>query len=492
MDPILAQNVTSLGAFVPELILLATLLAVILADVVLGRPRPGVSAGIGIGGTLLALVAVLASLPGERTLLFHGMLAHDMFAVFFKLIAAVAVIIGIVISLQSRDIDWTAFSEYVAMMVGMGMGMFVLASSVNLLAMFIAFELVSMTSYVLTAHLRDNLPSSEGALKYVIYSGASSATMIYGMSLLYGLSGSLHAGDIAVALVSGEASLATAVAVLFILAGIGYKIASVPFHFWCPDAYEGAPAPVAALLSVGPKAAGMAFLARFLYEAMAVPQGVGYAAVGLADWQIVVAVISAATMTLGNLAAVWQTNMKRLLAYSSIAHAGYILMGVAMISRMGISAMMFYLAVYLFMNLGAFIVVIALAGKIESDNIDAYIGLGSRAPFVAVAMAIFLVALAGLPPTSGFIGKFYLFWAVIEQNGLIWLAVVAALNTVVALYYYARVIRRMFLQTALEGAVCVRVSPLYTVILAGLLVPTILFGVYWWPVWRLVSAAGAP
>ena len=238
----------------------------------------------------------------------------------------------------------------------------------------------------------------------------------------------------------------------------------------------------------------MALLSRFLYEAMALPgaEFQTWQPVGLADWQIVIAIISAATMTLGNLAAMWQNNMKRLLAYSSIAHAGYILMGVAMISAMGLRAMLFYLAVYLFMNLGAFYVVIALAGKIRSDELEDYSGLGSRAPFVAVAMAIFLFALAGIPPTAGFVGKFYLFWAVLEQHDLIWLAVVAALNTVVALFYYARILRQMFLVSAAEGVTDVAISPLHKGILLLLLVPTLFFGVYWWPLWRWVSAAGMP
>ncbi len=493
MDSILAHNVASLGPFVPELILIVTLLAVILADVVTKGDRIALSAGIGIGGTTLSLLAVLYSLPYERTSLFHGMLAHDMFAVFFKLIAAISVIIVLVVSVQSVDVRRDVFAEYVAMMVAMALGMYVLAASINLLSMFLAFELVSMTSYVLTAHQKDQLPSSEAALKYVIYSAASAATMIYGMSILFGLTGSLAASEIAIALVGGESSLAIAVAVLFILGGIGYKIASVPFHFWCPDAYQGAPAPVAALLSVGPKAAGMAFLARFFYEAMAIPEGLTWQPVGLADWQIVIAIISAVTMTLGNLSAIWQRSMKRLLAYSSIAHAGYILMGVAMISQMGLRAMMFYLAVYLFMNLGAFVVIIALADKFESDDIESYAGLGGRAPFVAVSMAVFLIALAGIPPTSGFIGKFYLFWAVLEANNLIWLAVIAALNTVISLYYYARVIKQMFLVPASAGSEGkLAVSPLYTTVLALLLVPTILFGIYWWPAWRVVTAAGMP
>jgi len=496
MDPILAQNVADLAHFVPELVLLGAILVVIVADLVVSRPHPGVTATLGIAGVVLSVVAVLADLPAEREMLFSGMLAHDMFAVFFKLIAALAVLFCILLSLRAPDVRRESFAEYIEMMLGMALAMYVIAAAANLLSMFLAFELVSMTSYILTAHLKGNKASSEAALKYVIYSGASSGVMIYGMSLLYGLTDSLGAREIAWGLVGGGSQLAVAVGMLFVLAGIGYKIASVPFHFWCPDAYQGAPTPVAALLSVGPKAAGMALLSRFLYEAMALRLSTGgWRAVtlaGAADWQVVIAIIAAATMTLGNFAAIWQNSMKRLLAYSSIAHAGYILMGVAMLSQMGLSAMLFYLGVYLFMNLGAFLVVIALAGKIHSDDIDAYVGLGGRTPFVAVAMAIFLLALAGIPPTAGFVGKFYLFWAVIEQSHLIWLAVVAALNTVVALYYYARVIRRMFLDPAPEGAGPIAISGMHTTLLVVLLVPTLAFGIYWWPLWRLVSAAGAP
>ena len=494
MDPILAHNVWSLGGFIPELILVGAMLVVILADLIIGKPKPALMATLALLGVALSVAVLVTNPPHGQVLLFSGMLANDRFAAFFKVIAAAATAFTIVISYRALDVRRDGFAEYVEMALALCLGMFVMASAVNLLSMFLAFEMVSMTSYILTGHLKEDMKSSEAALKYVIYSGASSATMIYGMSLLYGLTGSLRAQEIAQKLVGGESSLAMAVAVLFVLAGLGYKIASVPFHFWCPDAYEGAPTPIAAFLSVGPKAAGMALLSRFLYEAMALPgaEFQTWQPVGLADWQIVIAIISAATMTLGNLAAMWQNNMKRLLAYSSIAHAGYILMGVAMISAMGLRAMLFYLAVYLFMNLGAFYVVIALAGKIRSDELEDYSGLGSRAPFVAVAMAIFLFALAGIPPTAGFVGKFYLFWAVLEQHDLIWLAVVAALNTVVALFYYARILRQMFLVSAAEGVTDVAISPLHKGILLLLLVPTLFFGVYWWPLWRWVSAAGMP
>ena len=367
---ILELNMLSLRLFLPELIIIGAMLVIIVSDLIWQR-RAWLAAGLGIAAMVTSAAVVVLTAPvGERYLLFVGMLSYDMFAAFFKLIAAIAVVFSIIISLKSEEVRREGFAEYVVMMLGMALGMNVLAMSANLLAMFLAFELVSMTSYILTSHLKENRASSEAALKYAIYSGASAGIMLYGMSLLFGLTGSLSVWHIAEAFAGSGPSLAVAVATLFILAGIGYKIASVPFHFWCPDAYEGAPTPVAALLSVGPKAAGMAMLARFLYEALAIPFGetIQWHPVGLADWQIVVAGISAATMTLGNFAAIWQENMKRLLAYSSIAHAGYLLMGVAMISPLGMKAVMFYLAVYLFMNLGAFLVIIALAGVDEERS----------------------------------------------------------------------------------------------------------------------------
>jgi NADH-quinone oxidoreductase subunit N len=256
---------------------------------------------------------------------------------------------------------------------------------------------------------------------------------------------------------------------------------------WSPDVYEGAPIPVTAFLSVGPKAAGFAVLVRFFYTVFASPDGAegSWTLSSPVDWTLLFAVLSAATMTVGNLVAVNQKNVKRLLAYSSIAHAGYMLMGFVMLTPAGIQAILFYLVVYLFMNLGAFYVVILVANGTRSEDISDYAGLGSRAPFAAVSLAIFLFALTGIPPFSGFIGKVYLFAEVINR-GVYWLAVVAALNSVVSLYYYARIVKVMFLEEPAQRAeLAVPVFP--RALLCLLAVPTLLLGVYWEPVIRVAS-----
>jgi NADH-quinone oxidoreductase subunit N len=282
--------------------------------------------------------------------------------------------------------------------------------------------------------------------------------------------------------------LALVVAVVFVSAGIGYKIASVPWHMWCPDVYEGAPTPFTAFLSVGPKAAGFALALRFFYGALAAPLGVDGLSQSVAGvpWPAIIGVLSAATMTLGNLTAISQTNVKRLLAYSSIAHAGYMLMAVSALSAIGMQGVMIYMLIYLIMNLGAFLVVIVVAEATGSESIQDYRGLAKRHPFAAVTFAIFLFSLTGIPPFAGFTGKWYLFYAVVERAALpggFWyglLAVIGALNSAVSLYYYARIIRAMFLDQP-EGRVVVEPKMGYQVMLGAFSAAILVFGVWWAP-----------
>jgi NADH-quinone oxidoreductase subunit N len=275
-------------------------------------------------------------------------------------------------------------------------------------------------------------------------------------------------------------------AVMFFLVGLLFKTASFPFHFWCPDVYEGAPTSVTAFLSVGPKAAGFALFIRLFYPLFASASGSSaYQAVSGLDWPTILAWISAITMTLGNLAAIQQNNLKRLLAYSSIAHAGYLLMGIVALSNLGFEAVLFYLVVYLFMNLGAFAVITAVVEAGGGEEIQSYRGLGSREPFVCIAMAIFLFSLIGIPPFAGFVGKVYLFAAVISQK-IYWLAVIAALNTVVSLYYYLRVVKAMFLESA-DVAFQPRLSYGFRALLVILIIPTLGLGLYWQPLAKMVQ-----
>jgi NADH-quinone oxidoreductase subunit N len=286
-------------------------------------------------------------------------------------------------------------------------------------------------------------------------------------------------------------------AVIFVLCGIGYKIAAVPWHMWCPDVYEGAPTPFTAFLSVGPKAAGFALAVRVFYSALASGGGSEGFARGLADvpWPAVVAALAAVTMTLGNFTALHQTNLKRLLAYSSISHAGFALMGLSAASRLGVQSVMIYMLVYLVMNLGAFLAIIAIGQATGSETIDDCRGLARRHPLLAVTFAVFLFSLAGLPPLAGFTGKWYLFVAVLDHYGgqggawYVVLAVIGALNTAVALYYYVRIIRAMFIE-APSGELLVRPKASYQVMLGAFSAALLLFGIWWnpivdWTTWSL-------
>jgi len=471
----------SLSYFLPELILAVTVLAVFLGDLVIrDKEWLGLMALVGVVASLL-LVAVMSRV-GDAWL-FDRMIVHDQFATFFKLVFALATAATVWMSLGSRELRATQSGEYYGLVLSSAIGMYLMASATNLLMAYLSLEFVSLTSYVLTGYLRHDRRSGEASLKYLIYGGVASGTMIYGMSWIFGLTGSLDYVTINHALAGGGNALALFIALLLCLAGFGYKIAAVPFHMWAPDVYTGAPIPIAAFLSVSSKAAGFALLLRFFYPALSMPALDGHweFTAGV-DWPHLVLVISMVTMTLGNLAALQQQNLKRLLAYSSIAHAGYILMGFVTLSEAGLQAVLFYLVTYYLMNIGAFLAVMIVANSTGREDIEGLRGLawrGGAGP--AVALAVFLFSLAGIPPLAGFIGKFYLFAAVIRAE-LYVLALVGALNSVVSLYYYARVVRTMFLDFPLGGEGTVVVDWSNGSLLGLLAVLTVILGVYWAPV----------
>ena len=365
-----------------------------------------------------------------------------------------------------------------------------MAMSRNLLMIYLSIELVSVISFVMAGFKRGDARSSEAALKYVVFGGMASGVMAYGMSWLYGLAGSLDlaviAERVAVTSGSGQVPVALLVGVLCILAGFGYKISAAPFHLWTPDVYEGAPTSITALLSVGPKAAGFAILVRFFKEGLeATSQSDGL----LTPWSLFGGLMAMATMIVGNFSALQQDNVKRMLAFSSIAHAGTMLLGFCVFNDAGVRAIVFYIVVYACMNLGAFLVVAAVAERHgDSESIETYHGLGTRAPVLAVLMAIFLFSLTGLPPFAGFIGKFNLFAALVEAGGgWNWfLAAVGVVNSAVSLFYYARILRAMFLtKPTTDSPVIVR--PSWTTAVVALAVPTVVLGVYWGPVYDLVA-----
>jgi NADH-quinone oxidoreductase subunit N len=471
----------------PELALTATAVALAIADVLWARHRgrgPRL-AWLAAGGLLIAAVALLAA-PATDSAVFSGMVAVDGFARFFRGLFLAAALCAVAFASQSDEVPAERQGEYLVLLCCLCLGLCLLVAAQNLLLLYLSIELVSVPSYVLAGFRRGDRRSSEAALKYVIYGGVASGLMLYGFSWMYGLSGTLDLPGIgAKVAASGHEQpatrLAIALAALFSLAGFGYKVAAVPFHMWCPDVYEGAPTPFVAFLSVGPKAAGLAALLRFVLVGFGAgafpPAGPEF------PWPVLLGVLSVATMTLGNLAAIAQNNLKRLLAYSSIAHAGYMLAAVAVATDEGKKAVMVYLGIYLFMNLGAFLAVIAVRERTGSETIDAYSGLGTASPYLAAMLSVFLFSLTGLPPLGGFIGKFGVFAALIrtEQPFFYIVALIGVLNSAVSLYYYARVVKAMYLERPQAPVVAMPLGRSYATLLTALAVPTVLLGVWWAP-----------
>jgi NADH-quinone oxidoreductase subunit N len=488
------QIAKDLPFFYPELALTVTLLVAIVADLMFRRTSIAVST-IAMVGFLVTGGLVIAQ-SGMHASIFTNMIAVDSFAYFFKLVIILSAVLIVAFSLGSVELNTAGrrLGEYYSVLVALTLGMVLMAGASNLLMMYLALELSSISSYILSGYTKEASDSSEASLKYVIYGALSSGLMLYGISIIYGLTGSLDIYAVNQALARGTVSgFALLIAGALTIAGFGYKISAVPFHFWAPDVYEGAPITITAFLSVASKAGGFAMLIRFIKvtfidsSVVTLPVGAWATLKGF-EWPQMVAILSVLSMTAGNLIAIWQNNLKRLLAYSSIAHAGYMLMGVVVLNNEGIAAILVYFAVYLFMNLGAFYVVMLIANKIGSEDIEDYRGLGSRAPVISVALAIFLVSLTGLPPTAGFVGKLYLFAALLN-SGWVWLAIVGALNSVISLYYYVRIFRNMYLRTDDQPAAPIAFGKIQTGIVLALVVPTLLLGLYFTPLVQLAQAS---
>jgi NADH-quinone oxidoreductase subunit N len=506
---IVLGNIESLRYFQPESVLTVAVMALLVQDLVLRDSPRRVPLLAGTALAWLALTAVaLGFTPTAPVTLFGGLVAHDPLRIFFGWLFLAATGLTVLIVPQSKQISRARIGEFLALLLALCLGMFLMASAADLLMAYLSLETVSLISYVLTGFRRAEKRANEAALKYVIYGGVASGVMLYGLSLLYGLFGTtrlIGEGGIGAQLADvtsrifmahafgGQpaAQLALVVAVVFVLAGVGYKIASVPFHMWCPDVYEGAPTPFTAFLSVGPKAAGFALAIRFFFAAFEhrLPDG-GFASAGDLPWPAIIGIISAITMTLGNFTALVQTNMKRMFAYSSIAHAGYLLMGLAAASAAGVQSILVYLVVYVIMNVGAFLVVICVSSATGGDSIADFTGLGTRAPIAALTLAIFLFSLTGIPPFAGFTGKYLLFAALLQGGGTwaVVLAVIGVLNSAVSLFYYAKVIRVMYLDDPGTGAP-MAVPGLYNGILGVLAVLVFVFGLFWAPLVRWAATA---
>jgi NADH-quinone oxidoreductase subunit N len=392
-----------------------------------------------------------------------------------------------IVSLQSGELKDYRKGEYFTLLGIIVFGLFLMVSTVDLIMVYLSIEIVSIMSFVLAGYLKQNTRSNEAGLKYVVYGAFSSGIMLFGLSYIYGLTGSTNYFLIQQAIATMDASANTALimAMIMVLAGFGYKISAVPFHFWTPDVYEGAPTTITAFLSIAPKAGAFAMMIRFFNQVLAdggAMGGLDASSVASLPWANIMSLLAVITMTLGNVVAIQQNNIKRMLAYSSIAHAGYMLLAMPVMSGDSIFAIMIYLVMYLFMNLGAFFVVITVKNKTGGETFDDYKGLGWEMPLIGVAMTIFMVSLTGLPPSAGFVGKFYIFASLIKGgNQFYWLVVAGGINSVVSLYYYFRVVKVMFLQGERKDTI---LQP--PTVMAGMLlataIPTVILGIYWTPV----------
>ena len=484
------DTIASLKYFVPEIVLVFTLMAVLVFDLISKNRAPGERRLLIVVASLVGLVAALfyslQTVDAPSAGLFSNMVAFDGFGQVLRVLFIVTSIFVLLFTLHSNELRPVHHGELLVLLLTVTVALMWMANSINLLMIYLALETVSVASYVMVGYLKTDRLSNEASLKYILFGAVSTGTMLFGLSLLYGLTGSLDLYVIRNALSSQEvvasSGPALMVIIVLVLAGIGFKMATVPFHFWCPDVYTGAPTPVTAFLSVGPKLAGFAVLIRFFYGGLASPSGDGatWAMVGSVDWQTILMGISVITMTLGNVAALLQTNLKRLLAYSSIAHAGYIMMGAVVLSGEGIQAMIAYMLIYLFMNLGAFLVVIIVHNDVGGFDIKDYAGIWRRAPMLTLVMGVFLFSLMGIPPFAGFLAKWYIFAAVIRA-GLGWFAVIGVVNSAIGAFYYVKILKTMFIDGSdtPEPSSPLRLQPLYAGLLFVLVVPNIVGLLLW-------------
>lgn len=449
----------------PEVFLSILSLAILVGEAFYPRERR-LWVYLGIGGLTLCLVHqilffVYHAIPGAAALgvqpvavsagwvqydLAYGMVAVDSLASFFKVVLIVAVIMVLWLSLDYYEFAAAQMGTYTGLLLLATVGMFFMVGSTDFLIAVIALELLSVASFVLTGFILDRKSSSEAAIKFLLVGTLSTGILLFGISYYYGFFGSTSFMPLQQYGLGGQQpDMALSLIMMFLVAGLGFKLAMVPFHMWAPDAYEGAPTPITAFLSVAPKAAAVGLLLRILSN---------HAALGITQ---VLGVFAAITMTVGNVGALQQTNVKRLLAYSSIAQVGYILVAIVAGQSLGSQAAMIYTFVYLFMNLGFFAGLMVVSSKTHSEEVSDFAGLSSKSMALSLILVVFLLSLTGLPPMAGFIGKFAIFAAVINQPTLTWLGIVAVLNSVISLYYYFRIAQQMFFKDASSN-----VSPTFT------------------------------
>ncbi len=472
-----------LVVILPEILLLVLMGVLLVSDLFWLRDRPR-SLGWMTAGGLAAIIAIslaVARPEGAPRLIWGGMLRDDMLAFAFKLLfmggAAVTALFAV-------DIEELQRGEFHLLMLTSTLGMGLMAASSDLIMLFLAIETTSIPLFILAGFFRDDVKSTEAGFKYLLFGALTSSVMLYGFSLLYGFSGVTGLYELAQMFQVGQLNQMTIIAsILLILVGFGFKISAVPLHFWAPDVYEGAPTPVAGFLSTASKAAGFAVLVRVLLVAF--PTSVN------PTWVAVIAAVSTASMTLGNTLALAQKNIKRLLAYSSIAQAGYILIGVVSVSALGVTSAVFYIFAYILTNLAAFGAVATFWRAVGSDEIADYAGLSRRAPGLALVMLVAFLSLAGMPPLGGFVAKVWVFAAAVQAD-LVWLAVIGILNAIVGLYYYLIVLKVVYLYRSENDDKPIPITRPNAIALVILTAGIILIGTIFapWFGWSTTAAAG--
>ena len=470
MDMILIPAV-NMTPILPEIFLSVLAMALLLINVFRPGGQKSYLAYLSFFGIVATAVLVGAGWGAQHMESFGGSVVLDKFATFFKMTFLVAAGLAVLITDRYMEREECNHGELYPLILFAVVGMMLMASGTDLMTIFLGLEVMSVSLYVLAGFNRANKKSNEAGLKYFLLGAFSTGFMLYGMALIYGATGTTRLYKIAA--VVGQMTLPSAnimlvAGMLLMMTGFAFKIAAAPFHMWTPDVYEGAPTPMTAFMSAGPKAAGFAALLRLFLVALPTLQ---------VEWSQVLWVLAVLTMTVGNITALRQDNIKRVLAYSSIAHAGYALVGFAAGNGTGVSGILFYMLSYSFMNIGAFAIIILVAKKGETNgNVADFAGLGFKRPLLALAMTLFLFSLAGVPPAAGFIGKFYLFSGAI-QKGYIWLAVIGVLNSAASAYYYLRIMVYMYFKEATEEFEWIQVTApvalALVIAVAGTLIPGI-------------------
>jgi len=454
---------SALRPVMPEVIMTVLALFILLADLVFKRKETIALL------SMMAVAVVAFNFTGSFGIAFNGMFISDGYSMFFKMIFILNVILTVLISMKYIEIEKVNLGEYYGLILFSTLGMMIMASAGDLIILYLGLELMALSTYILAGFLRYDMKSNEAAMKYFLLGAFASAFLLYGTSMIYGLTGTTDLKAISFYIMQNGLSGNPVLTLSMILLAVAFsfKIAAVPFHMWAPDAYEGAPTSITAFMSVGPKAAGFAVLGRVFLTAFGSVR---------VEWTAVLIPIAILTMGVGNVVALSQTNIKRMLAYSSIAHAGYALLGIIAGTADGIAGVMNYMLIYAFMNVGAFAVIIMLRSEgFKGDDIADFEGLSKTHPLASALMLVFMFSLTGIPPTAGFMGKFYLFMSAIDA-GYTWVVIIAVIFSAISAYFYLRIVMYMYMKEP-KGKVQLTTSPAMSLALAITVIAVIAIGV---------------